>query len=129
MTQSTNLKFDLVMHNQAHKEITVNEALIKIDMLMNNCVLELQCNTPIKEVFSGDMYIIGPEPTIQEWEKQKGLCNILLHQSMVLHTTKHWFNVMDKKIKIIFTLTAIISGFLVTQIHTYHQMYKPITHN
>ena len=71
MTQSVNLKFDLVMHNQAHKEITVNEALIKIDMLMNNCILELQCNTPIKEIFSGDMYIIGPTPTIQEWKNKQ----------------------------------------------------------
>ncbi|GAT75192.1 hypothetical protein EHRUM4_04000 [Ehrlichia ruminantium] len=71
MTQSINLKFDLVMHNQAHKEITVNEALIKIDMLMNNCVLELQCNTPVKEILSGDMYIIGSEPTIPEWKNKK----------------------------------------------------------
>ncbi|KJV68737.1 DUF2793 domain-containing protein [Candidatus Neoehrlichia procyonis] len=67
MQYSTNLKFNLVLQNQSQKEITVNEALIKIDALMNNCILKLYSNNYIDPPKSGDMYIIGNNPIITEW--------------------------------------------------------------
>ena len=63
MNKSSHLNFDLIMQNQAQKEVTVNEALVAIDAILNTGVKKLFVNDPVNNPGSGDLYIVGPNPT------------------------------------------------------------------
>lgn len=60
--KTSNLNLSLLYSHQAQKEITINEALIKIDALLNSGAKSNGINIPPIEPTSGDMYIVGTEP-------------------------------------------------------------------
>lgn len=67
--QSSHLKFDLLAQNQAQKEVTVNEALIRIDALLNSGALSMSLTTPRQDNTEGDVYIIADNP-IGAWSNR-----------------------------------------------------------
>lgn len=60
---TTHLDLKLLATNQAQKEIVVNEALLKIDALLNTGAKGLYQKAPPEEPQNGDVYIIGESPT------------------------------------------------------------------
>lgn len=63
MTKTTNLSISLVEQNQAQKEVTVNEAISKIDAVINRGAISNNVDTPPDTPESGDIYIVGNNPT------------------------------------------------------------------
>jgi len=63
MTNSNNLGFFLLEQSQAQKEITVNEALVTIDALMNTGAKSITTATPPSSPNPGDLYIVAASPT------------------------------------------------------------------
>lgn len=59
MTTTNNLNLNLVQQNQAQKEVTVNEALIAIDALINIGAENIGQITPPSSPNDGEIYIIG----------------------------------------------------------------------
>jgi hypothetical protein len=53
----------LVETAQAQKEVTVNEALVRLDALLNTGVIDRDQNTLPGSPAAGDVYIVGPSPT------------------------------------------------------------------
>lgn len=67
MEETTNLKLPLLIPNQSQKEITHNEALVIIDNILQNGVIDKDLITPPTEPNSNDIYIIGSNAT-GDWE-------------------------------------------------------------
>lgn len=63
MAISPNLRFTLVSANQSQKEITVNNALITLDSMLNNGIIDATQSLP-ENPQSGDMYIIQNSQSI-----------------------------------------------------------------
>lgn len=63
MTLTNNLSLTLVETAQAQKEVTVNQALARIDGVMNMCVLDRDLAAPPGSPAAGDAYIVGPSAT------------------------------------------------------------------
>lgn len=63
MATTSHLGVTLVEQAQAQKEITVNQALIRIDALLNTGAKDRDINTPPASPVAGDVYIIGSTPT------------------------------------------------------------------
>jgi len=63
MTTTSHLAITLVEQAQAQKEVTVNEALTRIDALLNTGAKSRTINTPPGSPTSGDLYIVGASPT------------------------------------------------------------------
>lgn len=63
MAITPNLGLTLVEQSQAQKEITVNQALSRIDALLNTGALSRGVNTPPGSPGAGDLYIVGATPT------------------------------------------------------------------
>jgi hypothetical protein len=61
-----NLSLPLLIRNQSGKEITHNEALIIIDALLNNGVIDKNLSTPPANPLDGDLYIVGKNAT-NDW--------------------------------------------------------------
>lgn len=59
MTTTNHLSLPLVQQSQAQKEVTVNEALAKIDALLNTGAMSLSLSTPPTSPNEGDVYIIN----------------------------------------------------------------------
>lgn len=72
MENTTHLQLPLLAQNQAGKDITVNEALLKIDMVLGGGLLGLAENNPPLYPAKGDMYVIGGQPT-GVWQQQEGM--------------------------------------------------------
>lgn len=68
MLKTHNLKLPILAENQAQKELLINESLIIIDALINNHVEDIINETP-DESKDGDLYIIGLNPTKEDWIK------------------------------------------------------------
>ncbi len=66
MTTTNHLSLPLVQQSQAQKEVTVNEALAKIDALLNTGAMSLSLPTPPASPNEGDLYIIG-DAAADEW--------------------------------------------------------------
>jgi hypothetical protein len=66
MSNTTHLKIPFVMQNQAQKEVTVNEAFVIIDALLNTSAKTIGSNSPPKDPQNGDVYIIGTK-ALNEW--------------------------------------------------------------
>jgi len=66
MTTTNHLALPLVQQSQAQKEVTVNEALSKIDALLNTGAMSLSLSTPPASPNEGDVYIVGSTAT-DEW--------------------------------------------------------------
>ena len=71
MSATTHLNIALVEQAQAQKEVTVNQALTRIDALLNTGAKSRTTNTPPVSPVSGDLYIIGSSPT-GAWLSQAG---------------------------------------------------------
>lgn len=63
MENTTNLKMPLLVSNQSQKEITHNEALIIIDNILQNGVIDKDLTTPPSNPNSNDIYIVGASAT------------------------------------------------------------------
>lgn len=63
MTHTPHLDLTLVETAQAQKEVTVNEALSRIDAILNTAAVDRGINTPPGSPSQGDVYIIGSSPT------------------------------------------------------------------
>jgi hypothetical protein len=71
MALTPHLGLTLVEQSQAQKEITVNQALSRIDALLNTGAASLTLNTPPGTPAAGDLYIVGVSPT-GAWVGQAG---------------------------------------------------------
>ena len=71
MSATTHLNIALVEQAQAQKEVTVNQALTRLDALLNTGAKSRTTNTPPVSPVSGDLYIIGSSPT-GAWLSQAG---------------------------------------------------------
>lgn len=67
MSITPNMAISLLVTQQAQKEITVNEALLRIDALLNSFAISAQFSNPPNEVKDGDLYIIAVNAT-GEWQ-------------------------------------------------------------
>lgn len=63
MPQTDNLKINLLSQNQAQKEVTVNEALLILDIIQNNGIKDKDLAAPPSSPASGDAYIVAASPT------------------------------------------------------------------
>lgn len=63
MESTTNLKMPLLVSNQSQKEIIHNEALIIIDNILQNGVIDKDLTTPPSNPNSNDIYIVGASAT------------------------------------------------------------------
>lgn len=63
MTTTNNLALTLVEASQAQKEVTVNEALSRIDAVLNTGVKDKDLSTPPGSPAEGDVYIVGASAT------------------------------------------------------------------
>jgi hypothetical protein len=63
MATTNHIGVTLVEQSQSQKEVTVNEALTRIDALLNSGVISRTTNTPPVSPTSGDLYIVGASPT------------------------------------------------------------------
>jgi len=63
MENTTNLKMPLLVSNQSQKEITHNEALIIIDNILQNGVIDKDLTTPPSNPNTNDIYIVGASAT------------------------------------------------------------------
>ena len=61
--KTTNLQLPLLVQNQAGKEITHNEALIILDNIVQNGVIDKDLTTPPTEPNTSDLYIVGKNAT------------------------------------------------------------------
>lgn len=71
MTNTTHLGITLVEQSQAQKEVTVNQALTRIDAVLNSGAKSRVLNAPPGSPASGDLYIVGSSPT-GAWSGQAG---------------------------------------------------------
>ena len=71
MENTTNLKLPLLIPNQSGKEITHNEALVIIDNILQNGVIDKDLTTPPENSNSNDIYIVGKNATGDWADKDK----------------------------------------------------------
>lgn len=71
MTTTPHLGITLVEQAQAQKEITVNQALARIDAILNSGAKSRAVATPPASPASGDLYIVAASPT-GDWSGQAG---------------------------------------------------------
>ena len=71
MENTTNLKLPLLIPNQSGKEITHNEALVIIDNILQNGVIDKDLTTPPENPNSNDIYIVGKNATGDWADKDK----------------------------------------------------------
>jgi hypothetical protein len=62
MTYTNRLKLPLLYSGQAQKEVTHNEALNLLDVLVNPVAQEININSPPTDLKIGKLYVIGLEP-------------------------------------------------------------------
>ncbi len=63
MTITPNLGITLLAQSQQQKEVTVNEALYRLDAVLNTAVIDKDLSTPPASPAVGDVYIVGATPT------------------------------------------------------------------
>lgn len=71
MPKTVHLQMDLVESAQAQKEVTINEALVRIDVLLNNGVVDKDLATPPASPAEGTLYIVGSGAS-GAWGGQEG---------------------------------------------------------
>lgn len=71
MTTTSHIGITLVEQAQAQKEVTVNEALVRIDALLNSGAKSRTTTTPPGSPASGDLYIVAASAT-GDWAGQDG---------------------------------------------------------
>lgn len=63
MANTPHLGITLLEQSQAQKEVTVNEALYRIDALLNSGVIDKDLSAPPGSPTQGDVYIVASSPT------------------------------------------------------------------
>lgn len=63
MANTAHLGITLLEQSQASKEITINEALARIDAALNSGVIDRDLATPPASPAAGDVYIVAASPT------------------------------------------------------------------
>lgn len=63
MTQTNNLKINLVAQSQSQKEITINEGIARLEALQNRGVIDKDLSTPPASPAEGDTYIVKATAT------------------------------------------------------------------
>ena len=71
MTTTTNLGLTLVEQAQAQKEVTVNQALVRLDAAIGGYVIDKDLSAPPASPLEGDMYLVAASPT-GAWATQSG---------------------------------------------------------
>ena len=71
MATTSHLEITLLEQSQAQKEITINEALARIDAVVNTGVIDRDLATPPVSPASGDAYIVAASPT-GAWSDKAG---------------------------------------------------------
>lgn len=71
MTTTNHLGFALVEQNQSQKEVTVNQALVAIDALLNTGAIDKDLATPPGSPSAGDVYIVATSGT-GDWSGKDG---------------------------------------------------------
>ena len=69
MTTTTNMAITLLEASQAQKEVTVNEAFVRIDAILNNGAIDKDLSTPPTSPLEGDIYIVA-NSAIGDWVGQ-----------------------------------------------------------
>ena len=69
MTTTNNLGISLVEQSQSQKEITINQAITRIDALLNTGAKSRSTATPPSSPAAGDLYIVATSPT-GDWTGQ-----------------------------------------------------------
>lgn len=69
MATTDNLAITLVEQSQSQKEVTVNEALVALDALLNTGIIDKDLDTPPGSPASGDLYIVASGGT-GDWSGQ-----------------------------------------------------------
>ena len=67
MSNSLRTKLPLLFESQAQKEITYNEMIQALDVLLHTCVIAIR-NTPPSAVNTGDSYIVAKVNKIEDRE-------------------------------------------------------------
>lgn len=96
MAYTNRLKLPLLYSGQAQKEITHNEALNLLDILVNPIAQEININSPPDNPKSGHLYIIGLEPT-REFKDHKNKIAQRLESSWRFIKPHKWLEVIDNK--------------------------------
>lgn len=71
MTTTAHLNIALVEQNQSQKEVTVNEALVVMDAILNTGVIDKDLATPPGSPTAGDVYIVAASGT-GDWSGNDG---------------------------------------------------------
>lgn len=71
MATTNHLGITLVEQSQAQKEVTVNQAITRLDAILNTGAKSRTTNTPPGSPATGDLYIVGGTPT-GAWSGQAG---------------------------------------------------------
>lgn len=71
MTISNNLSITHIEQNQSQKEVTINEAINRIDAILNVGAIDQDLATPPVSPSEGDLYIVASSPT-GDWSGQDG---------------------------------------------------------
>lgn len=71
MTNTTHLNIPLVQTAQAQKEVTVNEAISRIDAILNTGAIDKDLTTPPGSPSEGDVYIVAASAT-GDWNGEDG---------------------------------------------------------
>ncbi len=69
MVDTSRFELPLISASQAQKHVTVNEALSRLDALVQLCVIDIDQNTPPSTAQEGDVYALGDSP-VDEWFEQ-----------------------------------------------------------
>ena len=67
MSNSIRLKLPFIIESQAQKEVTHNEALEIVDVLLHASAVGIE-NLPPEEPKAGECYIVGESP-VEAWQK------------------------------------------------------------
>jgi len=96
MSQHTTEKLSLpyLASNQAQKHVTVNEALRRLDGLVQIALASRGENTPPDAPLSGETHLVGPEP-VGAWSGQPGRLAQFADGSWIFHTPQPGFVAFD----------------------------------
>lgn len=72
MATTNHLGIALVEQSQSQKEVTVNQAFVRLDAVLNNGAKSKAVSTPPGSPAQGDLYIVGASPT-GDWSGQAGM--------------------------------------------------------
>ncbi|WP_342269473.1 DUF2793 domain-containing protein [Rickettsia endosymbiont of Orchestes rusci] len=96
MTYTNRLKLPLIHNGQAQKEITHNEALNMLDILVNSVIQEVNITSPPESPRPGQLYIVGLEPT-GEFKNQSNKIAQRLDNSWRFVIPHKWLEVTHNK--------------------------------